>query len=267
VFEAMRWHWKMVLVCVVVLTAAGIGLALVRTPTYEAEATLNVQFATQGPTTLSGSLTAAQSSAESYARAFASTALLNKVSKKTGVAPDSVISRVTATAIPDNTVVLIKGRGESAEGAERLANAASDALVGYVQKFAGASRSQAGAETSDLLDRYRDASATYNKFFAEQERLAREAKLNPSSALSRELQAARLKTQVASIKRESLFQAYTEGGQRSYVAPLTILARATSAEDDQLKKLQLLGFIGFVAGLAVGAALATLRANRTSAIG
>ena len=265
VFESMRWHWKTVLVCVLLLTGAGVGLALVRAPVYTAEATLNVDFASTNPATLSGSLSAAQASAESYARAFGSTALINNVSKKTGVAPDDVIDRVRAAAIPENTIITITAKGDSAGASRELANAASAALIGYVTKFAGASSAQSGRETSELLDRYREASAEYNRYFAEQERLGREAKANPSAETSRALQDVRLKTQVASLKREALYQAYTEG-QRGYVAPLTYLARATDATDDRLDKLQLLGFIGLAAGLAVGAALATLRANRTSAI-
>jgi hypothetical protein len=264
VLEAMRWYWKMVVACVVLLTGAGIGLALVRTPVYTSTATLNVDFAAQGPTSLSGSLSAAQASAEAYARAFSATALIEQVSGKTGIDPDTVVDRVSASAIPDNTIVLIDAKGDSASAARRLANISSAALIGYVTQFAGG-EGRAREESSTILDRYRKISAEYNKSFAEQERLARAAKLNPTRQVQAELQQVKLETQVSALKRQGLFEAYTQS-QGHYVAPLSYISRAATAEDDRRSKLQLLAFLGFVSGLAVGAALATLRANRTLAL-
>jgi hypothetical protein len=265
VFEAMRWYWWLVVLCVVLLTGAGIGLALVRTPVYSSTATLNVDFAAQSPTTLQGSLSAAQASAESYARAFNSTVLINGVAKKTGLSSDTVLDRVSASAIPENTVVTVDAEGSSETAATKLANVSSNALIKYVAGFAQRGASGTVAESPKLLRRYRAVSADYNRYFTQQERLEKVAKLNPTPANTKAFEKAKLKSQVASLKREGLFQAYTES-QRHYVAPLTYLARATSATDDQVAKLELLGFVGFAAGLAVGAALATLQANRTSAI-
>jgi hypothetical protein len=265
VVEAMRWHWGIVLFCVVLLTGAGVALALVRTPVYTSTATLNVDFAAQSPTTLSGSLSAAQASAEAYARAFDSTALINRVAKETKLAPETVLDRVSTSAIPENTVITVDAEGDSAGDAKELANVSANALIAYVTDFAGAGGKNSDGDSADLLESYRKASAQYNKYFAEQERLGREINVNPTSANIKAFQEAKLKTQVAQLKREGLFQTYTES-QRSYVAPVGFLAKATDASDDRLAKLQLLGFVGLAAGLAVGAALATLRANRTSAI-
>jgi hypothetical protein len=263
VLESMSWYRWTVIACVAVFTLAGIALGLLRTPDYTATATMNVDFAAQSPTTLQGSMSAAQASAESYARAFDNTQLVDKIAAQTGLAPDTIRSRVTAASVPENTVVTLDARGGSEASAVELANVSSAGLIGYVKNFAHIGRANADLESATLLKRYREISGDYNRSLALQGRLEHQLKANPTPAARSALHRAKVRVQVADLKRQGLFEVYT-GSQRSYVAPLAYLSQATNASSDRLPKLELFVFLGLLAGLAVGAAAATMRANSIS---
>jgi capsular polysaccharide biosynthesis protein len=257
VLEAMRWHWRLVLIPVVLLVAAGLALGLFRAPVYTATANLSVDFGAQNPSSLSGSVTAAQALAESYARSVDATPVVLQVSRKTGIPRDRVASQMSASPIPDSTVVKVSGTAGSAETATTLANVAATALTRYIATLNGTRQGSA-----PVLAQFRQAESVYQDRLGHQEELAARVEANPSDeTAARELQQARVKTQVALLKKNSVGELYG-ASQQAYVAPLRFLNVASSASSDRLSRLQLLGFIGLVAGLAVGAALATVKANR-----
>jgi uncharacterized protein involved in exopolysaccharide biosynthesis len=257
VLEAMRWHWRLVLIPVVLLVGAGLAFGLLRAPQYTATANLSVDFGAQNPSSLSGSVTAAQALAESYARAIDATPVVLQVSRKTGIPRDEVPEHISASPIPDSTVVKISGADESADSATRLANVSATALTRYIATLNGTRQGSA-----PVLAQFRQAESIYQDRLNHQEELAARVDANPSDeAAARELRDARVKTQVALLKKNSVGELYG-ASQQAYVAPLRFLNVASSASSDRLSRLQLLGFIGLVAGLAVGAALATVKANR-----
>jgi len=257
VLEAMRWHWRLVLIPVVLLVGAGLALGLLRAPQYTATANLSVDFGAQNPSSLSGSVTAAQALAESYARAIDATPVVHQVSRKTDTPRSEVADHISASPIPDSTLVKVNGIGDSADAATRLANVSATALTRYIATLNGTRQGSA-----PVLAQFRQAESVYQDRLNHQEELAARAAANPSDeTTARELQGARVKTQVALLKKNSVGELYG-ASQQAYVAPLRFLNVASSASSDRLSRLQLLGFIGLVAGLAVGAALATVKANR-----
>jgi uncharacterized protein involved in exopolysaccharide biosynthesis len=77
------------------------------------------------------------------------------------------------------------------------------------------------------------------------------------------MQASEVRLRVAQLRSDTLRQAYDDSTQSQAATSLVqVLERASSAGSDRARYLQFLGFIGFVAGLAVGLAVATVRANR-----
>jgi hypothetical protein len=247
VLEAMRWHWQLVLIPVVLL----------RAPTYTATANLSVDFGAQNPSSLSGSVTAAQALADSYSRAVFATPVVSQVARKTGSSAGEVSDNVSASPIPDSTVVKVSGAAGSEGAAIDLANTSATALTHYIGSLNGTRKGSTPA-----LIQFRQAEGLYQDRLARQLELATHADANPSDeAAQEELKRARVKTQVALLKKTSVGELYG-ASQEAYVAPLSFLSEATSASSDKLSRLQLLGFIGLIAGLAIGAALATVRANR-----
>lgn len=257
VLEAMRWYWRLVLIPVVLLVGAGLALGLLRAPVYTATANLNVDFGAQNPSSLSGSVTAAQALADSYARAVDATPVVLEVARKTGIPREEVTDHMSATPIPDTTVVKVSGTADSADAATKLANVSGTALTRYIATLNGTRQG-----STPVLAEFRQAESVYQDRLRRQEELAARVEANPSDeAAGQELQRARVKTQVALLKKNSVGELYGTS-QQAYVAPLRFLNVATSASSDRLSRLQLLGFIGLIAGLAVGAALATVKANR-----
>lgn len=257
VLEAMRWHWRLVLVPIVLLVGIGLALGLLRSPTYTATANLSVDFGAQNPSSLSGSVTAAQALSDSYARAVFATPVVDQVARKTGTPVGKVADQVSASPIPDSTVVKVSGEAGSEETAITLANASATALTRYVATLNGTRKG-----STPVLIQFRQAESRYQDRLAQQQELAAQVDANPSDeAAAQELKRARVKTQVALLKKNSVGELYG-ASQQAYVAPLSFLSEATSAASDRLSRLQLLGFIGLLAGLAIGAAAATVRANR-----
>lgn len=257
VIEAMRWHWRLVLIPVVLLVGIGLAFGLLRAPQYTATANLSVDFGAQNPSSLSGSVTAAQALAESYARAIDATPVVLQVSRKTATPRNEVTDHISASPIPDSTVVKVSGTAESANAATKLANVSATALTRYIATLNGTRQGSA-----PVLAQFRQAESVYQDRLSHQEELAARVEANPSDeAAAGELREARVKTQVALLKKNSVGELYG-ASQQAYVAPLRFLNVASSASSDRLSRLQLLGFIGLVAGLAVGAALATVKANR-----
>lgn len=257
VLEAMRWHWQLVLIPVVLLVGIGLALGLLRAPTYTATANLSVDFGAQNPSSLSGSVTAAQALADSYSRAVFATPVVSQVARKTGSSAGEVSDHVSASPIPDSTVVKVSGAAGSEHAAIDLANISATALTHYIGSLNGTRKGSTPA-----LIQFRQAESLYQDRLAHQLELATHADANPSDETAQEeLKRARVKTQVALLKKTSVGELYG-ASQEAYVAPLSFLSEATSASSDKLSRLQLLGFIGLVAGLAIGAALATVRANR-----
>ena len=79
VLEAMRWHWRLALLPVVLLIGAAIVVGMLRTPVYTATANLTVDFGAESPSSLPGSVTAAQALADSYSRAVQATPVVRGV--------------------------------------------------------------------------------------------------------------------------------------------------------------------------------------------
>jgi capsular polysaccharide biosynthesis protein len=257
VFEAMRWHWPLVLIPVVLLAAAGLALGVIRAPVYMATANLSVDFGAQSPSSLPGSVTAAQALADSYARAVIATPVVRQVAGKTGSSATEVADHVSASPIPDSTVVKVSGTAASGQEAIELANASATALTRYIGALNG-TRSGSGP----VLVQFRQAEAIYQDRLDRQEELAAEVEANPSDQeAAEELKRARVKTQVALLKKNSVAELYG-ASQQAYVAPLSFLSEASAASSDRIPRLELLVFIGLIAGLAIGAALATVKANR-----
>ncbi len=257
VFEAMRWHWPWVLAPVVLLVGFGLALGLIRAPVYTSTATLSVDFGAQSPSSLPGSVTAAQALADSYARAVTATPVMFQVARKTGSPAAEVADHVSASPIPDSTVVKVSGAAGSAQAAIELANASATALTRYIGTLNGTREG-----STPVLIQFRQTESLYQDRLDRQQELTTQVEADPSNETAKqELKRARVATQVALLKKTSVGELYG-ASQQAYVAPLSLLSEASVASNDKISRLELLGFVGLAAGLAIGAALATVKANR-----
>lgn len=257
VLESMRWHWILVLIPIVVLVGAAVAIGLLRNPVYTATTTLSVGFGAENPSALPGSVTAAQALSESYSRAIEATPVQKSVARGTGASADAVAEDVSATPIPGTTVVKVSATADSSAAAIATANVAAHSLTRYVASLNG---SRTGSP--QVLAVFRRAEATYQERLTHQRELAETAAAEPSESNELALEQAQVDTQVALLRKQSIASVYGTS-QQAYVAPLTVLSQASAASSDRVGKLELLIFVGLLAGFAIGAALATGRANWT----
>lgn len=255
ILEAIRRRWLSALIPLVLLLAAAVAVGLLRPPVYTAGSRLIVQAATGNPASLPGAVTATEGLAETYSRALASDEIVTAVAQETGVEEDDVRDQVSATPVPDSAIIEVRATGPTEAEAVALANSAAGALTAYVDGLGGDSPEAAG-----LLREYRKAAARYEEELDEKVRLEQEQGNSDSAAAEAASRQASVDADAAQVQRDALGAAY-QNGQRFFTAPVATLARATEASSDFSPKLQLFLLIGAVAGLATGAAVATLRAG------
>lgn len=256
---AARRHWLLVAFVTLLFTGAGIAVAVVRKPVYTAETRLVVgRIDVSAPGALGSFTVATQAIASQYSRSIDAEGITRRVATKANLTPGQVATRVSATPIPESPVIKVFARDTSAGDAVRLANLASSALVTFTTQL-----NRSNPDTSRLLTRFTASSRDVVVQEAQLRRLRRSYVAHPTRAARDQMQATEVKLRVAELQRDTLREAYDASTQSQAATSLVqVLERASGAVSDRLRYLQFLGFIGFVAGLAVGLALATLRANR-----
>ncbi len=235
-FQSVIRHPFLALLPVVLLVGAAVALGMTREPVYTADARVAIGNLNPGEATAPGIVEANQQLASAYSRAITAEAILRPVSRELRV-PESVVrANLSASPVPKSPLMTIQAEARSERAAVRLAETATQALVGYVGSLGGQSSTERAA-----LERYRRAQTG-----------VAEAEENGSDA---DVDAARLRERAA--ERNYLDEA--EGGGST---PVSVLNRAESAVNDRDKTLKLLVVIGALAGLFGGIALATARASR-----
>lgn len=256
VLEAMRWHWPSVLIPVLVFTTAGAILGLVREPTYEASTRLAVSLRATSPSALPGAVSAAMALATSYSRAIDATDVEREIARRAEIPEAAVADSVGAAPVPETALVRVTAKGPSSEETVDVANAAGRALREYVKALDQAS----GA--AHQLEKYRAASRAYEQLSDRSEELQASFEESPSAQSEAALRQAQVDAQVGLLRRDAVAEKY-RSEREVYTAPLELQSRASEGTSDRTPTLQLWTALGLVAGLVVGAALATFRANQT----
>jgi capsular polysaccharide biosynthesis protein len=256
--EALRRGWLLVLIPIVLFMGVAAYVGLTRTPQYTAETRLTVGRVDVSPAALATFATATQTLASAYARAAEANAVVNPVAKRFGVPPGAVRGSTKATLVPDSPVIRVSAQGASAREATGLANATADSLVSYTTRL-----NRSTQDSKRLLRGYAAAALELSRAEARVADLKQEVKDTESSLAKSRLIQAESAQRSATLKSDSLANAYTSSqqglGSTKLVQKLT---EATGASSDRMQVLQLLLFIAAVAGVLVGLALAVLRATR-----
>ncbi len=255
--DAVRKHWPLVLLPALALMALAGAYAMKRTPSYTAQSRLTLgqlDVAAQAPSYV----TAAQGLAATYAQAIHAGAVTQPAGKALHVSALQASKRLTASPVGQTPLFLIQATGSSAHDAEKLANAASRALVRYVD---GLNASAAG--TSSALRAFKRAASEQHRASLDVGSAQAAYAHRPTPATRRavtramqELDSAKLRGAVFA----SLYGNAKRVGATSNV--LQILAPANSATSDRSSVLQKLLFVAAVVGLAIGIALAVRVSQR-----
>lgn len=254
---ALRSRKLAALTVFVVVVAASVAAALLRAPTYTAQARLNVGQGTITSQSVPGYAVGIQSLASTYSRAIVAQSVTNSLSRDLGIAPDVVRSRLSASPIPDSSVIVVQATGPSNSAAISLANRGGDALIRYVTQHSSGDQS-----AKKTLRRYRHAAVA---LATATDKLAR---LRKSGASSADLVRAQADVQAARLRSKTLSQSYTVLQQGvSASSLLQRLAPASTATSDAKSWLERVSVLGVLAGafLAILTAVALERRRVRSA--
>ncbi|MCU1373657.1 MAG: hypothetical protein JWO68_943 [Actinomycetia bacterium] len=234
-------------------------VAMTRTPVHTADARMLVGGFDVEAQAMPGFVTASQSLAATYARLVATPAIAAPVAKALNLPEDQVSGHISATAVPESSIIKVEGTASDATKATRYARAAADALLKY------ASGTTDTNSAADVLRQYSQASAQQA---AAQRTLQRydaavQASPNPSDSLLAQQAQAQGQADTAKLKSDSLAAKYTAlsnaGASSGHVQ---LVAPATYSGDNRRSMLELAiaGSVGL--GLVAGIALATFVVNQ-----
>jgi hypothetical protein len=252
--EAFLRHPVIAILPVLLLTGGAVYLGIERDPEYTAKARVNVGRTDVPAYTLQNVVIGNQAIAGSYSRVVGTEPVTTRAGRVSGVGPGEAQDRLSASPVPQSTLIQVEATGTNERDAVALANAGADSLIRYVQRV----ERQGGARL--LLDRFRTAQRKVTRLERRVQSLStgKDAKKNRDKLNDAQvdLDAARLASQnAANIYR------LNEGASPAS-ASLTLIAPAADADSDYREKLEQLILLGVVGGLVIGLGLALLRANR-----
>jgi hypothetical protein len=239
---------------VLVLAGLGVAAGLRRSPTYTATAENVVEALSPSVAQLPGAIQAAQDLASNQSRLIDSDAIAGPLARRFDTTSGYIESSVSATPVPDSTVIRIQADGPEASDAVRLANAAARTFADYVNE-----QTRTDEEGDEVLEQYREASAAYQRELAAKQGVDR---AGDAASPTERLRAASA-LDAAQLRREALSAQYQTVVQSHGSAPtVKTFVVARDASSDRWTTLEIYVVLGVVVGFVIGAAFATLLANR-----
>jgi uncharacterized protein involved in exopolysaccharide biosynthesis len=258
VVEAIRRHLLLFILPIVVCLGAALSYALSRAPTYTAEARMGIaKIDVTAPGALAGFALASQALAETYSRVISAEPLIADLATKFNVPRETIRTRLSAAPVPDTPVFRVVGTGPNARGAVLLANAATQSLQDYLNSLNTRSESLA------VFARYKRAALRLSRATSARGKARADYRRSRSDRAQRALVKADAAVRVAQTEALALEELYrtTQQVAQNSGSLAQVLAEATTAKSDRGAKIQLFGGLGLLAGIALGAGLALLRAQ------
>lgn len=250
--ESALRHPLLTILPILLLVGLALALGFSRAPTYTAEARVNVGRVDVPAYTLQGVIIGNQTLAVGYARAVTADRVTSAAARRAGIPPAEAASGLSASPIPESTLIRIEGKEHSQDTAVRLANGGAASLVDYV---ASLNKRQ---QSTGLLAEYRAAQARTDAARANLAALSR-AKKPDAGAIAE----TRLTLATAQLKSQTLSTQYANSaGASASQNDLQLVVPADTAKSNRVSTLERLGLIGLVSGLILGVALALLASNR-----
>ncbi len=251
----------LVLVPVLMGLCVALGIGLTRHPVYEAEVRMGIKLTGNVPGALSGYGAGAEQLIQGYARSLSARQITEAVSRRTGLSAATLLQRTYASIIPGTPTFVIHARGPDANAAVEIATATAEELVRYV-----ADVNSNVTQSERLLARYSTAQLERQEAIRERDEAESRYREVPSSSRRRALAAAQGEVKLTSDRVDNLEETYyastRSAGFESLVQVLATPRSDQDAATDRGATLQLLGFLGAIAGLVAGIALALILGSR-----
>jgi uncharacterized protein involved in exopolysaccharide biosynthesis len=259
VLESVRRYKLLAALPLIVLLAAALAYGAIVTPTYTAESFNSIgRLDVNEPGTLAGFQEATETLAITYARAVFASSVVNRVSDRLGMPVSEVRSKLRAYTVPESAVFVVTGSADSEDEAIAVSIEGAAALQRYIRQL------NAENPNSDRLFReYRRAIAEIARVRGDLVALQRRFGDNPTASERAQLNRLETRFGTAQLERVVAQENYEDSqASQSAINVVQTLALPETAESDRWDRLQIALFIAVSAGILLGLALATYRANR-----
>jgi capsular polysaccharide biosynthesis protein len=250
--EAIRRRPMLLIVPAVVLAVLGAVVGVLASNTYTAIAQLVVQPLAPTISQLPAAVQSAEDQATNESRLIHSSGVIAPLAQEFNTTPTSIANHISATPIPESTVIRLEAEASSAHAAIALANAAAATFSHYLN-----AELQSTTESGAVFRRYEAAAAVLDQ--TRNAKLALEAKhvgLNGLVRVSAAIAAAQLRANALSARYQSTIQALaTAPAVKSFDS-------ATTASSNRASLIETYALGGLIVGLLIGAAMALALANR-----
>ena len=259
VLESVRRHKFLAALPLIVLVAIALLYGTLTTPSYTAESFQSIgRLDVNEPGTLAGFQEATETLAITYARGIYAPSVVSTVSRRSGLSPDEVRSRLAAYTVPESAVFVVAAKESSEEDAIALSIEGSRALQRYIRTL-----NAENPNSVRLFRKFRAESAKSARLREQYTQLTRQFGANRSPAERRQLSALEARLAAAQLEREVASENYQDSQEsQSAINVVQTLALPETADNNRWERLQLALFIAVAAGILLGLALATYRANR-----
>lgn len=259
VWGAVKRHPVLAIAPVVILVIVAVALGMKRSAQYTAETDLSVGHAYVGDAAgIPGVIEATQSLAAVDARAVGSDAVQSAAAQVLQSRHQRASGSLDATPIPNTPLIKVTATSSSANGAVQLSNAGAQALQDYVN-----GQSQAISNPQTALRLYRQASVAYQQALDASNQAKATYNRSPSDSNKSAADQAAATADAAQVRRDGLRATYNNLELGVASSPLIeTFASAQSSSSDRASRIELMAFIALLAGVAIGIALAVLRAQR-----
>ncbi len=251
VLSALARNKLLVFLIAIVGAVVGVGYGLSKPPVYTASATLQVGQVNPNSAGFFSYVQSASALATAFSRAVDAEPVLETVQRTLRLAPSVAIARLSAAPIPVSPAFRVIATGPSSTAAIRLTNVTANAVIAYE----GLSNSS-NPEATSLLHEYQEASLALQRAGTALTRLdARKGSSTEARALAQAAKTA-AEEKLRAIGN-SYVAAVTSQAPRSGL--VSLVAGATSASSDRKSKVEMMGFIGLLAGIVAGCLGGVLR--------
>lgn len=258
-WTAITRHILVVCALAVVGVLIGVGYGVSRPSTYTAAATLQVGQVNPNSPGFYSYVQSAAALATAFSRAIDAEPVLAAVQRELKLGSSKAAARLSAEPLPQSPAFRIVATGTTASGAIRLANVTSNALISYESQT-----NSANPEAASLLHEYHEASLDLQQASARVGNVEHFTAGAGRAVSSSALAAAKANQATAAARLRAIDTAYTAAvtSQAPRSGLVSLLAGATSAVSNRRSRVELLGFIGLLAGIVVGSAVAVLKDYR-----
>jgi hypothetical protein len=259
VLTAIARNKLLICICAVALAVVGAAYAYSRPKTFSAAATVQVGQVNPNSPGFYSYVESAAALAGAFSRAISAEPVLDTIQQKLKISRADANARLSAESIPLSPVFRVFAEGHTEAEAMQLANVAANAIVAYESET-----NSANPEASSLLSEYSRASLAVEHAVGKLTELETSLHGHRSSPTATALVSDKAAVSTAEAKLKAIDAAYTAAvtSQAPRTGLLSLLAGATSASNARNSKIEEFGFVGLLAGIIIGCALAVARQQR-----